>query len=62
MKKLLGILVLSLLICNSNFVDAKSSELINTIMKKNENFNLGIDEFPVQFWVWGYQSRKMLFN
>ena len=42
MKKLLGILVLSLLICNSNFVDAKSSELINTIMKKNENFNLGI--------------------
>ena len=42
MKKLLGILVLGLLVCSSNFVDAKSSELINTIMKKNENFNLGI--------------------
>jgi len=35
-------LVLGLLICGSNFTDAKSSELINTIMKKNENFNLGI--------------------
>ena len=42
MKKFLGILVLALLICISNFVDAKSSELINTIMKKSENFNLGI--------------------
>ena len=35
MKKLLGIVVLGLLICGSNFTDAKSSELINTIMKKN---------------------------
>ena len=42
MKKLLGILVLGLLICSSNFTDVKSSELVNTIMKKNENFNLGI--------------------
>ena len=44
MKKLLGIMVLSLLICSSNFADVKSSELVNTIMKKNENFNLGIKE------------------
>ena len=42
MKKLLGILVLGLLICSSNFAEVKSSELVNTIMKKNENFNLGI--------------------
>ena len=42
MKKLLRILVLGLLVCSSNFVNAKSSELINTIVKKNENFNLGI--------------------
>ena len=42
MKKLLGIIVLGLLIFSSNLVDAKSSELINTIMEKNENFNLGI--------------------
>ena len=42
MKKLLGIIVLVLLIFSSNLVDAKSSELINTIMEKNENFNLGI--------------------
>ena len=42
MKKILGIVVLGLLICSSNFTDVKSSELVNTIMKKNENFNLGI--------------------
>ena len=42
MKKLLWIVVLGLLFCSSNFVDSKSSELINTIMKKSENFNLGI--------------------
>ena len=42
MKKLLGIVVLGLLICSSNFAEVKSSELVNTIMKKNENFNLGI--------------------
>ena len=42
MKKFLAILVLGLLIFSSNFADAKSSELINTIMEKNENFNLGI--------------------
>ena len=42
MKKLLGIIILGLLICSSNFAEVKSSELVNTIMKKNENFNLGI--------------------
>ena len=42
MKKLLGIVALGLLVCVSNFADVKSSELLNTIMNKSENFNLGI--------------------
>ena len=37
MNKLLGILVLSLLICSSNFTDVKSSELVNTIILKLAN-------------------------
>ena len=39
MKKLLGILVLGLLICNNSFADANE---IKKMMKKSESYNLGI--------------------